>query len=1384
LADEEKVILSADASQFVKGFQDAAKAADSLSSLVGKTDAELSGLEKVAQRSGSALRKLSGEFKDVTTNTSAGASGFQKYAAAAADATRQINALESAQNKISTRSLSEVTVPSESSLGRNSAGQFSRASVSNLSDGELASIQQAYKLQRETLESVVAEEVKRREATQKSVAEAEKLLQVEKEIQAAAAQKTTADQDKNYADYLSQQERAIGGVATANKLLADRQDGAFKSLVQYGSYSKTVNADLANQRYALYDVATTYGVISAALLGASAAVVTTGASFETAFTNVERTSTGTAEQIGEVRDSLVDLSTTIPIAFGELSSIATLGNQIGVAQDQLIGFTETVGQFSAVSGISVETSAEAFGRLNELLPDVNGNFEALGSAIEKAGLNAAATDAQIISTAQQISSYTSLAGMGAAETVGLATAFASLGVAPEAARSAVSTFFKEVNSASANGGEALDRFASFLGTTQEGFQQLLRDDPSALIESFAASLGTLNAEEATQTLEALGLEEQRVSAAFLKLSGSTGVLTQANVDAAIGFEQGTELARQFGFVADDLNSRFIVLQSSIAAFADSISAGMLPGVSEAVLVATEFVNQLRALAETPAGQVITTVAFAVTTLVGAMIALQAAQALATASTFALTQAQIGLSAAGGRAGVLGLIAQLIPGLVSYKAGADGATVATYSLRAAFAALARATVILAVLGVAAEYIFNFHEAMAFTQDVIANLIPFLGAFAGGVAFVAEALVNVANIAADANRFIAGIASSLGIFTGILDAAYGALTGTSQALGGLASGARLVGDNVDATQKIFRDMANVEREFSKATDGVTDSTSGAAPEIINMGGAAQSAGKDADDASKGVDKLSKSVRTLKDYASDVTGVLDRVFEIEFGPEAARDAVSKILKDIRKDFDTTANDLEGSLDAIGSAWIDLEETQEAERQKVKDLSDSLVDYQTKVNSLRADLATLAADRSIQEYFLSVANAFGDDLRAGEITANIGEIDAKAAEKIQQIAEANDKAAKSAADLAQAQADASVGTEGNSKTAIKNRSTLRNLVGNYNTYIAGLVDAGESTEAVAAATEQSRKEYIEQATAMGFTVSEATKYADSIGDVSTVIDGNSTAALTNRGRLRDLNGAVADYAGALIAAGTPIGDVTGKIEGLTGKIDTQLGKFGFAATDVDKYSFSVRTLRDVLATVKPDLTVKFSKDAATTAINEYIAKLEEADRKAASVGGKTYTSPTFTDKYYLKKIAEIDPSDVGITRKALDIKNPDGLILRGTGLYEQVAYAEGGYTGPGGKYQEAGIVHAGEFVMDAKATAGNVSQLYALQSALRNGRRFDSGGFVGSSASGSTFGMGIVELGPKSMSVLREAVGRELAVYLGDREIADAANRGNAQQNSRGAF
>lgn len=116
---------------------------------------------------------------------------------------------------------------------------------------------------------------------------------------------------------------------------------------------------------------------------------------------------------------------------------------------------------------------------------------------------------------------------------------------------------------------------------------------------------------------------------------------------------------------------------------------------------------------------------------------------------------------------------------------------------------------------------------------------------------------------------------------------------------------------------------------------------------------------------------------------------------------------------------------------------------------------------------------------------------------------------------------------------------------------------------------------------------------------------------------------------------------------------------------------------------------------------------------------------------------------------------------------------------------YAEGGYTGPGGKYEPAGTVHRGEYVMDAETTRRiGVANL----DAMRAGRRgLADGGAVGlrevprsAPAAAPSFSVSVVNAAPNSKATTRETQtpdgGRRVEVMV-DEAVASAANRRGGQ-------
>lgn len=112
---------------------------------------------------------------------------------------------------------------------------------------------------------------------------------------------------------------------------------------------------------------------------------------------------------------------------------------------------------------------------------------------------------------------------------------------------------------------------------------------------------------------------------------------------------------------------------------------------------------------------------------------------------------------------------------------------------------------------------------------------------------------------------------------------------------------------------------------------------------------------------------------------------------------------------------------------------------------------------------------------------------------------------------------------------------------------------------------------------------------------------------------------------------------------------------------------------------------------------------DALTNALNKVVDKLIDVALNAAfdGIGGG---------------------GGFGSLLKGLGIGGGGFAITPGAGLF-----SEGGYTGAGGKYQPAGVVHKGEYVFDQASVqaAGGPAALDAMRQSLKG---YASGGYVGS--------------------------------------------------------
>lgn len=118
------------------------------------------------------------------------------------------------------------------------------------------------------------------------------------------------------------------------------------------------------------------------------------------------------------------MSRRLPNTTEELSKIAEIGGQMGIAADDILKFTETVAKLStAIDGVSAEEASKQLARVLTLTGDTIQNIDRLGSSLVQLGNNFKANEGEILNFAERIAGAGGVVGLTSADILGISAAF-------------------------------------------------------------------------------------------------------------------------------------------------------------------------------------------------------------------------------------------------------------------------------------------------------------------------------------------------------------------------------------------------------------------------------------------------------------------------------------------------------------------------------------------------------------------------------------------------------------------------------------------------------------------------------------------------------------------------------------------------------------------------------------------------------------------------------------------------------------------------------------------------------------------------------------------------------------------------------------------------
>lgn len=1052
----------------------------------------------------------------------------------------------------------------------------------------------------------------------------------------------------------AQAERALSRERSRreNKTASAAWDAEFKALTNASnaavktknSYDNLSGASTA-LRYANYDIASTMFTVAGAFTAAGAAAAVAFASQEAAFTTVERIVSGSSTQVAALREELLALSTEIPRSFQDLSSVASLGAALDIPAQSLDEFTRVVATFAATTGVTEEAAATGFGRIAQYLKVPAAEFENLGSAILRAGNISVATEEQVLKFTQTLAPAAARVGFTTDQTVALGAAIASFGnINVEGAGSALSRITNQIERATATGGESLDRFAMAAGLSADQFRLAWDSDASGTFNAILRGVGSV--ENLTLALDNLGVRNERDRRVIQALAQNYGSFNKILGDTTAAWREGTYMSEAYGLVLDDLNSKWGIFVNAVTNAAAAVGAAAAPALKELLDVSTELLVKLASFATSGAGQAMIRFATGIGVVVTAYVALRGAIALATATQLAMNFAARQL----GGAGILAGLRALIGSFNGVTGSATRATLATRAVGVAAKGAAGAVVI------AAATVPGFF-------DVLVSAAKTAGAAMGVAATaVVKSLFFVFAQAANGAVQFAGIAaqafsSIVSVFDGgaMRNAVDGWLVEATKNTLGFANTVDYAFNNaVSDVNKYGKETGD---NWNKMLAGFSTSTEDSTANVDDLLGSLEDLDTDGTSA---LDDLGasaqKNLRTLSDYASDLSSVISRAFEIRYNPQA-------------------------TLDTIATSF-----------QSIRDASE---DAAISIRSLNAEISGLQSDINIQQRFLSVATEYEDYDRAQAIQANIAKLQADLADKSAQLSKEQDANSKT--------------LEGNSRAAVANRTTVRDLVSQYQAHINALASSGLTQEELARQTEILRQDFIAQATQLGFNRSELGLYEQGFRDVSVAIAG-----------------------------------------------------------------------------VPRNIDVTFNADPALQALNEFAAKAQEqmgalGNTLGNSLGGglKTGVSQALNDIIVQASMGIASAASAGLNAALNPRYRPGG---GGSGTR---GFASGGYTGAGGKYEPAGIVHRGEYVVPKHQVNQRTGLPYAdALGRLQKGSPGRSGYAGGGYVSGGGLGFNGIIQGYSPMALQQMATELKPYLYLDSKPLAAGVSNQNARDTNVGMY
>lgn len=343
------------------------------------------------------------------------------------------------------------------------------------------------------------------------------------------------------------------------------------------------------------------------LVGIGTASVIASSKFESGLAGVAKTTGMSQFQLKRFGDEISKLSRTMPQSTEEMLAVAEAAGQLGIADEDILGFTEVMLKMGQATNLSAEEASTSLARFANVMGTMPDKYSNMGSAIVDLGNNFATTESEILELALRLSGTSNQIGMTEANVFGLSAAMRSMNITAEAGGSAMSRVMQKINTSVISNSEELQKFADTAGLSAEEFVKKWKSEPQEALLSFLEGLDKVN-KEGGDTITLLG--EMEISSirevdALSRLASNTNLVRDAMKTSNKAYGENTALSKEAEIRNKTLASRFAMVKNQAVELGRQVGEILLPYVEEFMEKAKEWIGKFRDLDDSKKKTIVT-----------------------------------------------------------------------------------------------------------------------------------------------------------------------------------------------------------------------------------------------------------------------------------------------------------------------------------------------------------------------------------------------------------------------------------------------------------------------------------------------------------------------------------------------------------------------------------------------------------------------------------------------------------------------------------------------------------------------------------------------------------------------------------------------------------